>query len=317
MPCGLLADWNDCLKLGYGGETVFVAFQLRYALKTYIEICNQIGEITHVDWAEKNLKTLDENLDKYAWDGEWYLRAYREDGLKFGSKENDEGSIFMNPNTWAVISGHATGGKAKKAMQAVHDQLATEYGVMLCAPPFIHTDFNVVRATLMNPGTKENCAVFQHTQGWGVIAEAILGNGDQAMEYFKAFLPAAYNDKAEIRQTEPYVYAQTTISKYNPSQGASRLPWLSGTASWAYFAFTQYILGIRPDNDGLIIDPCLPKKWNGYKANRKFRGTTYQVEVINESGEGKGVKKLLVNGQAIKGNKIPVQKQNVEIKVYL
>lgn len=317
LPCGLLADWNDCLKLGYAGETIFVAFQLRYALKTFIDICLTIKETKNLSWAEETLELLDDNLDKYAWDGEWYLRAYREDGLKFGSHENEEGSIFMNPNTWAVISGHAQGEKAEKALKAVREQLATEYGVMLCAPPFINTDFNVVRATLMNPGTKENCAVFQHTQGWGVIAEAMMGNGDQAFNYFKAFLPAAYNDRAEIRQTEPYVYAQSTISKYNPQVGASRLPWLSGTASWAYFSFTQFVLGIRPDYDGLVVDPCIPSAWTGYKATRKYRGVNYNIEVLNISGSGNNVQKLLVNNEVVPGNKIPLQTQDVEIKVYL
>jgi len=157
--------------------------------------------------------------------------------------------------------------KSKKAMQAVHDKLATEYGVMLCAPPFIHTDFNVVRATLNESGHQRKLRSISATRRVGVWSlKLFLGNGDQAMEYFKAFLPAAYNDRAEIRQTEPYVYAQTTISKYNPAREHPVCQWLSGTASWAYFAFTQYILGISPDNDGLIIDPCLPKKWNGYKA---------------------------------------------------
>ncbi len=317
LPCGLLADWNDCLKLGYGGETVFVAFQLRYALIVFIDICKKINELKDIAWAEKNLEQLDKNLDQYAWDGDWYLRAYREDGLKFGSKENDEGSIFMNANTWAVISGHAKGEKAKKAMQSVYDQLATEYGVMLCAPPFIHTDFNVVRATLMNPGMKENCAIFNHTQGWGVMAEAMMGNGNRAYNYFKSFLPASFNDKAEIRQTEPYVYSQSTLSKFHPDFGASRLPWLSGTASWAYYSFTQYILGIRPDYDGLIVYPCLPQNWKGFKAVRRFRNILYTIEVINETGDGKGVKKLLIGGKEQTGHLIPVQKQDVDVKVFL
>ena len=306
LPCGLFADWNDCLQLGQKGESAFVAFQLRFALKTYIEICESLDLADEIQWAKTHLDELDKNLQKHVLDGQWFLRAYRHDGLKFGSKENEEGSIFLNPQAWAVISGHASSEQAQEAMDAVNEQLATPYGVMLCAPPFVNSDLNVVRATLFNPGMKENCSIFNHTQGWAVIAEAMLGRGDRAFEYYKAYLPAAYNDRAEIREIEPYVYCQSTISKYSEHFGASRLPWLSGAATWAYYAATHYILGIQPDYDGLVIDPCIPSSWDGFSVVRNFRDATYRIEVKNPDHVNKGVKQITVDGKKIDGNKVPV-----------
>ena len=200
LPCGLYADWNDCLELGYEGETVFVAFQLRYALQTYIDICNMLGKPEEVEWATPHLETLDENLDKHTWDGDWFIRAYRYDGMKFGSKESEEGCIWLNPQSWSVISGHASKKQREKAMKAVREQLATDYGVMVVSPAYEKINHRVVKAPLFNKGMKENASIFCHTQGWAITAETMLGNGDQAYKYYRAFMPAAYNTKAEIRQ---------------------------------------------------------------------------------------------------------------------
>ena len=311
LPCGLEADWNDCLILGSKGETVFVALQLRYGLKTYIEICEMLGGYeSEIVWANENLKTLDANIEKHAWDGEWYLRAFRHDGLKFGSKENDEGSLFLNAQTWGVLSEHANNDRAKQILDVVDDRLATDYGVMLCDPPYEKTEHSVVKAPLFNKGMKENGAIFCHTQGWAVMAEAQMGNGNRAYDYYRSFLPSAFNDKAEIRETEPYVYAQTTNSKHNMRFGASRNPWLSGTTSWAYFSAAQAILGIKPGYIGLIIDPCIPSKWDGFKATRKYRGKMVNIEVKNPNGVCKGVSSVIVNGTAIEGNEIPFEIMN-------
>jgi len=308
LPCGLLADWNDCLELGQKGETVFVAFQLRYALKTYIEICTMLGKTDEIKWAEDKLKALDENIDKHAWDGDWYLRAFRYDGLKFGSKETEEASIFLNPQSWAVYSGHASKEQAKQIMSAVKERLSTDYGVMICDPPIEKTDPRVIKARLFNKGMKENASIFCHTQGWAVIAETLLGNGEQAYQYFRASMPAAYNTKAEIRQIEPYVYCQFTHSKYSPRYGASRLPWLSGSATWAYYTATQYILGIQPDYLGLKIDPCIPSSWRQFRVTREFRKKTLNIKVQNVSGVQKGVKKIVINEEEFENNFIPFNK---------
>ena len=315
LPCGLYADWNDCLELGQRGETIFVAFQLRYALKTYIEICELLERLSEKKWAVEQLQKLDENLRKYAWDGQWFLRAYRYDGLKYGSHTDEEGSIWLNPQSWAVISGFADKDEAETAMQAVYERLATEYGLMILAPPYIKTDHRIVKAPLFNAGMKENGSIFSHTQGWAIIAETMLGHGDRAYQYLRAYLPAAYNTRAEIRQIEPYVYCQFTNSRYSPRAGASRLPWLTGAAAWSYYTATQYILGIQPDYFGLRIDPCLPSNWKEIQITRRFRNKMFNILIKNPNGTQKGIRKLIINNQDLTGNLIPLDIIQNENKV--
>ena len=304
LPAGLFADWNDCLEFGDRGESIFVAFQLRLALKNYIEISELISEKEEAHWGKEILTKLDDTLNKVAWDGDWYLRALRGEGIKFGSSENDEGTIFMNPQAWSIISGHTTGYKAIKVMDEVHNKLATEFGIQVCDPPYRKTDHKVVKARYMNVGTKENAGIFQHTQGWAIIAETMLGHGDRAFEYFKAYLPSAYNDKAELREIEPYVYGQSTFSKYSPRYGKSRVPWLTGTASWAYYAASHYILGIRPEYEGILIDPCIPSNWSRVKVKRLFRGKQLNITIDNSNSVERGVKEVVLNGTTIKSNLI-------------
>lgn len=307
LPCGLFADWNDCLMLGHDGESVFVTFQLRYALSTYIEICNLLNKQNEADWALSYLEKLDKNIENYTWDENWYLRAYRWDGMKFGSKDCDEGKIWLNPQTWSVLSGHAKGEKALKVLEQVKEKLFTDYGIMVCDPPYVKTDLGVIKAPLFNAGTKENGGIFCHTQGWAVMAEAMLGNGTQAYAYFRAFMPAAYNTRAEIRQIEPYVYCQSTHSKYSPRFGNSRLPWLSGAATWAFYSASQYIMGIRPEYHGITIDPCIPADWKELKITRRFRGKIIDITIKNPHKKEKGIARLQVNGTFMEGNCIPVE----------
>ena len=315
LPCGLHADWNDCIRLGHHGESVFVAFQLRYALAVYVEVSQLLEKAGEEKWAREQLGRLDANLAKYAWDGRWYLRAYSADGDKFGTDESAEGKIFLSPQSWSVLSGHAAGEKALQAMQSAHEHLATEWGLAICDPPFVKTDFHIMLAALFNPGMKENGSIFSHTQGWAVIAETMLGHGDLAYRYYRAYLPGAYNTRAEVREIEPYVYCQYTHSKYSPRAGASRIPWLSGSATWSFFAAAQHILGLRPEYGGLTIDPCIPADWKGFKATRTFRGKRVNVEVTNPSGVQKGVKKLALNGEPLAGNFIPAEKLAAENEV--
>ena len=315
LPCGLHADWNDCIRLGQRGESVFVAFQLRYALAVYLEVCKLLGQADEETWAQEQLARLDKNLAEHTWDGRWYLRAYGADGARFGSDENPEGKIILNPQSWSVLRGHADGAKALQAMESAHERLATEWGLMICDPPFVKTDFHIMLAALFNPGMKENGSIFSHTQGWAVIAETLLGHGERAYQYFRAYLPGAYNARAEVREIEPYVYCQFTHSKYSPRAGASRIPWLSGSATWSFFAATQYILGLRPEYGGLTIDPCIPSDWKGFKATRTFRGKRIDVEVRNPAGVQKGVAKLVLNGDALESNFIPVEKLRAENEV--
>ncbi|MCL1937038.1 MAG: hypothetical protein FWF52_01415 [Candidatus Azobacteroides sp.] len=304
LPCGLKADWNDCLVLGEKGESVFVAMQLHYALLVYSDIGQRLNLPEEVKWAENERKQLSEKIEKTAWDGEWYVRAIQENGYVFGTNQVEEGKIWLNPQSWAVISGQATGEKAETIMNAVEKYLATDYGLTLCYPPYEHTDASVIKAPLFIKGMKENASIFQHTQGWGVMADCILGRGNRAYKNYRNFLPAAYNERAEIRQIEPYVYAQTTCSGYNMRAGQSRCPWLSGTASWAYHAAAQYILGIRPDYDGLRIDPCIPQ-WEGFTVNRRFRGKTIHIRVENPNRVEKGIHSISLNGELLEGNLLP------------
>ncbi|MBN2012440.1 N,N'-diacetylchitobiose phosphorylase [candidate division KSB1 bacterium] len=315
FPCGLYADWNDCLELGHNGETVFVAFQLRYALKTYVEICEMKNLAAEVTWAQGHLNKLDANIQKHAWDGEWFIRAYRYDGMKFGSKENEEGSLWLNPQSWSVYSEYASREQAEMVTKAVRERLATEYGVVIVDPPYEKVDHRIVKAPLFNKGMKENGAIFCHTQGWAVIAETLLGNGNNAYKYYRSFMPAACNTKAEIRQIEPYVNCQFTHSKYSPRFGASRLPWLSGTASWSYYTATQYILGIQPQYNGLKIDPCIPEDWTEFKVQRRFRGKHFNIIVQNHDSVQKGVVKMIMNDEELQDNFIPVEKMKATNEV--
>lgn len=319
LPCGLAADWNDCLKFGQDGESVFVAMQLRMALSVYIEVAELLNEQSEKSWAQQLLSELDENIQKYAWDGEWFLRGFRIDGMKFGSHESDQGQIFLNPQTWAVISGAASEYQDDSAMKKVQERLVTEYGIRICDPPYTNSDYNIVRAQLMNPGLKENGGIFVHTQGWAVMAEAMRGNGNLAYQYLRAYLPAAYNTKAEIRETEPYVLTQSTHTHYSPKHGASRIPWLSGSATWTYHAICQYLLGIRPEYDGLRIDPCIPVDWKKFEVQRIFRGKKIIIKVDNSAAVQKGVKELRLNGEMISGNLLPVDmlkaKNIVDVKL--
>lgn len=305
LPCGLHADWNDCLRLGEKGESVFVAFQLRFGLREYIEIARRLNETEEKNWAEAQLKILDENIEKHCWDGEWYIRGYRFDGFKFGSKDSKEGKIFVNPQSWAIISGHASGERAQKIIKAVEKHLSTEFGVMLCAPPFIETDPKVCLARLMNPGLKENASIFNHTQGWFIMAEALAGRNEEAWKHLKAVLPSTYNNKAEIRKVEPYVVCQFTSSKFSKSPGVGNVSWLSGSAVWNHYVMTNFILGIKPHYDGLEISPCIPSDWTGFSAKRIFRACEFRIEIKRRSN--KEERQMIVNGKKINSNIIAVE----------
>ena len=308
LPCGLAADWNDCIQLGPRGESVFVAFQLRFALKTYMEICEHLGRKDESAWAQGHLETLDANLETHAWDGQWFLRGYREDGFTFGSQQNDEGQIFLSPQSWAVLSGHASRERSEAVMRIAQEKLETEYGMMICDPPYENTDVSVMKAALFNKGMKENGSIFCHIQGWAVIAETLLGHGNRAYRLFRATLPAAYNKKAEIRGVEPYVYNQFINSPRSPRCGAARLPWLSGSAAWSTFTAAQYILGIRPEIEGLRIDPCIPSDWKSFKVERHFRGKLLRIEVSNPDGIENGVREVRLNGERVAGNVVPSER---------
>ena len=214
-----------------------------------------------------------------------------------------------------MISGLATKDQAETAMEKVHERLASKYGLALCDPPFTKTDHKIVRAAFFNPGLKENAGIFVHTQAWAVMAETILGHGNRAYEYLRAYLPAAYNEKAEIREIEPYLVCRLLLEKKKPKHGVSRIPWLSGSASWTYHAITPYGLGIRTEANGLLTDPCIPSKWKSFTARRIFRGKVVRIDVDNPKGVEKGVKNIVLNGDQIEGNLIPFSMLRAENEV--
>ncbi len=306
LPCGLAADWNDCCKLGYTGESVMVAFQVCYSLSVYRGICERLGLAEEAQWAASQRESMEKAIQKVCWDGEWFIWATGKDGTRFGTKEMAEGKIYLNTQVWAVISGVATDAQAKSALAATKRELATPYGLMLSAPPFEKTPRHIMDGVVYNKGIKENAGIFNHPQAWAVMAECLRGNGDQAYEYYRAYMPSAYNTRAELREIEPYVHSQTTYASVNPHAGKSRVPWLTGTASWSLFVAVQSILGIVPELDGLRIDPCIPRSWPGFQVERVFRGKRLNISVENPSGLSNGVQSLKVDGKVISGNLLPL-----------
>ncbi len=277
-----------------------------YKGQVYADIAQRLGRPAEADWARTEREKLDVSIQKVCWDGQWFIWAIGQDGTIFGTKTFAEGQVYMNTQVWAVMSGAATPEQARQCLTTMKRRCATPYGIVLGAPPFIKADPEIMRSTLFNAGIKENAGIFSHTQSWAVIAEVMQGNGDQAYEYYRAFMPSAYNDRAEVREVEPYVHCQTTYSKFNINEGSSRVPWLSGTASWAYYTATHWILGIRPEIEGLRIAPCLPKDWSGFTMTRKFRGRTIHIEVQKPRRKVRGLKSLTVDGQPVAGDIIPV-----------
>ncbi|MCC5845494.1 MAG: N,N'-diacetylchitobiose phosphorylase [Verrucomicrobia bacterium] len=310
LACGLKADWNDCIILGRKGESVFVTLQLRLGLRVFSEVAARLKRRADVNWANTRLEEIDRALQEHAWDGEWFTRAITERGDLLGSSLCGEGQIFLNPQSWAVLSGAATPEQAVKAMDQVEQQLSDPYGLRLHHPSFRKTPRSTVHAVTYLPGTKENGAIFQHTQGWAVMADCMLGNGERAWRHFRAYLPSAQNDRADIREVEPYVYAQWTHSGVDSSKpGRSRVPWLSGTAAWSYFAATQYILGLRPEAGGLRIDPCISSEWTSFTMERTFRGKRIRIVVENPDGCQHGVRALkLETGEVIEDSLLPLDR---------
>jgi N,N'-diacetylchitobiose phosphorylase len=306
LPSGLAADWNDCCNLGYTGESVMVAFQVCYGLNVYRDIAERFGLREEAEWATEQRERLEGAIQKVCWDGEWFIWATGKDGTKYGTRAMEEGQVYLNTQVWAVISGVATDAQASQALASMKKALATPYGLMLSAPPFEKTPRHIMGGVVYNKGIKENAGIFNHPQAWAVMAECLRGNGDQAYEYYRAYMPAAYNQRAELREIEPYVHSQTTYASCSPHAGKSRVPWLTGTVSWSLFVALTSILGIVPEPDGLRIDPCIPRKWPGFEIERVFRGHRLHIAVRNPSQLSRGVRRLRVGGKTIEGNVVPV-----------
>ena len=313
---GLAADWNDCINLKGKGESIWSTFLYYRGLVEFIELAERTG---HPRDAEKYRNCLSEtaaNLDKYAWDGKWFLRGYLDSGRKLGGQESEQSRIFINSQTWSVLSGAAGKGKAQAAMDGLKEHLATEHGIVKNFPAYREPDTEIGAITSFPPGLKENAGIFCHANTWAVIAECMLGRGDRAFEYYQSFLPAAKNDIADLYTMEPYVYSQFITGKEHPYKfGRARNSWLTGTASWSFVAISQYILGVRASYDGLVVDPCIPHEWDGFKVTRQFRGKRFEIEVKNPDKVCKGVASLIVNGQEVPGTLIPLDRMKDTNKV--
>lgn len=307
MPAGLHADWNDCLRLGAKGESTFVAFQLYYAMSVIKEMAMIRDDSDYIDYIDKVQKELSDALDK-CWDEDRFIRGIREDGVIVGAKNDPEASMWLNPQSWSVISRFASQERTTKALNSVHEILNTPYGAKLLDPPYRQHYFDGALMHIFNPDTKENGGIFSQSQGWLILAEAIAGHGDRAFEYFMETSPAAMNDKAEIRVIEPYAHGQFTESKASPFEGRSHVHWLTGTASTVMVGCVEGICGMCPDIEGLTIDPAIPSEWDGFTIEKTFRGKQLSIEITNPEHVQSGVIETVLNGEKLKSNFIPADK---------
>ncbi len=295
VTLGLRADWNDCLNLG-GGESAMVAFLLLWATNHFLDAARATGREGDRRHYGMLKEQMEETCRKVLWDGEWFLRGMTAAGRPIGTHAAAEGKVHLESNTWAVISGAATPEQGKKCMDSVEEWLYTPYGLMLNAPSFRTVDDSIGFVTRVYPGIKENGAIFSHPNPWAWVAECRLGRGGRAMKYYDALLPENQNDRMEVRQAEPYTYCQFIMGKDHSAFGRARHPFMTGSSGWAYYAATRYMLGIRPEFDGLTVDPCIPAEWDGFRAVRHFRGGIYEIEVSNPEHVEKGVAGLRVDG---------------------
>jgi len=297
---GLRADWNDCLNLG-GGESAMVSFLHFWALEAFVEAARYLGcegdARAYSALAEKVRAACEREL----WDGDWYLRGITAKGVKIGAHENAEGKIFLESNTWAVVSGAASAERGRMAMDAVDRYLYSEYGIHLAWPAFSMPDDDIGFVTRVYRGIKENAAIFSHPNPWAVIAECRLGRGSRAMKFYDALLPSRQNDRIEIREAEPYSYCQFVMGRDHTAFGRARHPWLTGSAGWNYTAATRWILGIRLSFRGMIVDPCIPADWKSFQVTRRWRGAEFDITVTNPHGVEKGVQSITLNGERIDG----------------
>jgi cellobiose phosphorylase len=319
------ADWNDCLNLncfsetpgeafqttenkeGGAAESVFIAALFTLAVSEMREIAELWRDevfTRRCDQAEHDMVAA---IDEHGWDGAWFRRAYDFYGNVLGSSENEEGQIFIEPQGIAIMAGIGTDdGRAQTTLASVRERLATDHGIVLVQPAFTHYYPEYGEITSYPPGYKENAGIFCHTNPWLMMAEAAVGNGEGALDYYLRINPSAREDISEIHRCEPYVYAQMIAGSDAPKHGEAKNSWLSGTAAWNFVAATQGILGIRPEHDGLRVDPALPADWDGFSMTRRFRDTTYRITVEKPVCVTGRVTSLELDGQTVEGNLIPL-----------
>ena len=317
MPAGLYADWNDCLRLGADGESTFVALQFYYAMTILKEFAAYKKDDEYITYLDESQEKLGKIIQELCWNEDRFIRGFTGDGQVIGKRDDPEANMWLNPQSWAVISGFASDEQADKALEMVYERLNTEYGAILMDPPYHAHAFDGALAVIYNAGTKENAGIFSQSQGWIILAEALKGHGDRAFKYFIENAPAAQNDRAEIRRLEPYCYGQFTEGKASPNFGRSHVHWLTGTASTVMVGCVEGILGMRPDFYGLHIAPSIPKAWDGFEIEKDFRGCHLHIVVKNPDHVESGCKSLLVNGQAVEGDYIPKELLSEQTEIEL
>lgn len=319
LPAGLYADWNDCLRLGANGESSFVAFQYYYAMTIIREFAEYKNDTEYIQFINEKQEELGKKIQELCWNEDRFIRGFTEDGEVIGKRDDPEASMWLNPQSWAVISGLATDEQANMALDNVNSILNTEYGAILMDPPYHAHAFDGALAVIYNAGTKENAGIFSQSQGWIILAEALKGHGERAFQYFIENAPAAQNDRAEIRHLEPYCYGQFTEGKASPHFGRSHVHWLTGTASTVMVGCVEGILGMRPNLGGLRIAPSVPKDWDEFEISKVFRGKNLHIVVKNPGHAESGCVKLVVNGKEIEGNYVPeeIMTEQTEIEMYM
>ena len=325
------ADWNDCLNLncfsndpnesfqttennteGSKAESLMIAGLFVVYGRDYVELCEKLGNNEEAARAQKAVDAMIEAVKAKGWDGEWYLRAYDFHGNKVGSNENEEGKIFIESQGWCSMAEIGLEeGMVKKSLDSVKERLDTPYGIVLNNPAFTKYVIEYGEISTYPAGYKENAGIFCHNNPWIMIGETKIGRGEAAWEYYKKICPAYLEEISDLHKVEPYIYCQMIAGKDAYKPGEAKNSWLSGTASWNFNAITQYILGIKPQYDGLEISPCIPKNWKGYKISRKFRGATYKINIVNE-GVNDRIKSMTLNGNALNGNIVPIQPEGSE-----
>lgn len=319
MPAGLYADWNDCLRLGADGESSFVAMQFYYALDILKRFAEYKKDADYVKYLEEKLAEAGTIIQTLCWDQDRFIRGYTEHGERIGAPADPEASLWLNPQSWAVISGLASPGQADAVLENVYKNLNTDYGALLMDPPYHAHAFDGALAVIYNQGTKENAGIFSQSQGWLILAEALRGHGERAFTYFMENAPAAQNDRAEIRRLEPYCYGQFTEGRASEHPGRSHVHWLTGTASTVMVGCVEGILGLRPDPEGIRIAPSIPKGWEHLEIEKDFRGKHLHIRIENPDGRESGFQKLILNGRELDSSYIPagILEEENEIRLIL
>ena len=328
------ADWNDCLNLncfsehpgesfqtfgpseGPVAESVFIAGMFVKYGEEYAQLCELLGDDAEAKRARDEVAVMYDAILKDGWDGEWFVRAYDANSNKVGSKECEEGQIYIEPQGFCVLAGVGVKeGLAEKALNSVKDRLDTDYGVMILQPAYTRYHLELGEISSYPPGYKENAGIFCHNNPWVSIAETIIGRGDRAFEIYKKTCPAYVEDISEIHRTEPYVYSQMVAGRDAKYHGEAKNSWLTGTAAWTFTNISQYILGVYPTHKGLSIDPCVPTGFGDFKLTRRFRDVVYHIEVKNPENVQKGVKSMTVDGVNVDGCIIPFEAGKKEVNV--